>query len=141
MAAKARQIVAEGSAQARLGAKLRELRTLSGLSQARLGAAVHCSSDLIRRIEATERFPARELIEECDRVLAGGGVLVDLWDAANEERRRLAAPTACSSGRRLWPARFAPEHAEATVARWADTEPSPVPTGVGASSGPHTTTS
>ncbi|WP_342775396.1 helix-turn-helix transcriptional regulator [Streptomyces tateyamensis] len=121
VSAKAREIVAEGSAQARLGAALRELRSRKGLSQARLGAAVHCSGDLIRRVEATERFPNRQLIEACDRVLEADGSLLELWVAAEEERRRATSPRK----ERLQPARFVPEASESLITRWVATD-SPV---------------
>ncbi|MEV7120565.1 helix-turn-helix domain-containing protein [Kitasatospora griseola] len=121
MVAKAREIVAAGSAQARLGAELRRRRTSDGFSLAKLGAAVHCSPDLVRRIEETERFPARELIEACDRVLGAEGALVALWPAVDSERRHFRPVTsgrATGSG----PARFAPEASNALIASWAASE-------------------
>ncbi|WP_405013546.1 multiprotein-bridging factor 1 family protein [Kitasatospora sp. NBC_01539] len=69
MAAKARELVPAGSALARLGATLRELRTARGWSQAKLGTAVHSSADLVRRVEASERFPSQEFIAACDQWL------------------------------------------------------------------------
>ncbi|MEY9938578.1 helix-turn-helix domain-containing protein [Streptacidiphilus sp. MAP5-3] len=126
MAARARRIVPTGSAQARLGAELRDRRTERGLSLAKLGSAVHCSADLLRRVEATERFPARELIVACDSVLAADGALVELWPAAEEERRRSVTPV---NPRRSTapPVRFAPEASEALIADWSS-EPEPPPT-------------
>ena len=120
MAARARKIVPTGSAQARLGAELRNTRTARGFSLAKLGAAVHCSPDLLRRVEATERFPSLELINACDRSLAAGGAIADLWPAADEERQRNGAPTRQRrSG--VPAARFAPEASEPIISSWAGT--------------------
>ncbi|MBV9026904.1 MAG: helix-turn-helix domain-containing protein [Streptomycetaceae bacterium] len=116
MAAKAREIVSAGSAQAELGAALRSLRTVRGLSQARLGALVHSSPDLVRRVETTERFPAPEFIEACDRVLQAKGALTELWRAADEERRRSSAAGTGIAG--SVPARFDPNASERLIADW-----------------------
>jgi hypothetical protein len=128
MAAKAREIVSAGSAQAELGATLRSLRTVRGLSQAQLGALVHSSPDRVRRVEATERFPALELITACDRELQADGVLTELWRAADEERRRSSAVGAGVAG--SVPVRFEPGASERLIANWqaddgplADPEP------------------
>ncbi|MBV9022669.1 MAG: helix-turn-helix domain-containing protein [Streptomycetaceae bacterium] len=116
MATKAREIVSAGSAHAELGAALRSLRTARGLSQARLGALVHSSPDLVRRVETTERFPTRELIEACDRELQADGALTELWRAADEERRRSSPAGARVTG--SVPARFNPDASERLIADW-----------------------
>ncbi|MDH6138480.1 transcriptional regulator with XRE-family HTH domain [Kitasatospora sp. GP30] len=116
MAARARELVPSGSALAKLGATLRELRTARGWSQAKLGVAVHSSADLVRRVEASERFPSFEFIEACDQALEADGALVDLWPAADEERRR--TPSAGAVRRSEPPARFDPKASELVVADW-----------------------
>ncbi|MBD0688386.1 helix-turn-helix domain-containing protein [Streptomyces sp. CBMA123] len=121
MAAKARELVSAGSALAKLGATLRELRTARGLSQAKLGAAVHSSADLVRRVEASERFPSRQFIAACDQALEAGGALVDLWPAAEEERRR--TPSLGSARKSEPSARFDPKASELVVAEWVAADP------------------
>ncbi|MEY9846128.1 transcriptional regulator with XRE-family HTH domain [Streptacidiphilus sp. BW17] len=116
MAARAREIVSAGSAQARLGAALRNLRMERGVSQAGLGVLIHCSADLVRRIESTERFPSRETIEACDQALQSDGALADLWPAADEERRRSPSRGATSG---TVSARFAPEDSSQLIAQWS----------------------
>ena len=120
MSARARTIVPTGSAQARLGAELRSTRTVRGFSLAKLGAAVHCSPDLLRRVEATERFPSLELIKACDRALTADGGIAALWPAADEERQRNGTPTRQRKAS-LPPARFAPEVSESIIASWTGT--------------------
>jgi len=120
MAARARQLVPTGSAQARLGAELRRRRTERGFSLAKLGAVVHCSPDLLRRVEATERFPSLDLIKSCDGVLSADGDLTRLWPLAEEERRRTATP-AQRPRMSAPPSRFAPEMSEGVIADWTAT--------------------
>jgi transcriptional regulator with XRE-family HTH domain len=112
----ARQIDPAGSAQARLGAELRALRDARGLSQARLGKLIRFSPDLIRRVEATERFPAREFVEACDRALEADGALLGLWPAADQERRG-TAPTRAGTGT-LPPPRFDPDPSASLIDQW-----------------------
>ncbi|MDG4838320.1 helix-turn-helix transcriptional regulator [Micromonospora sp. WMMD967] len=60
------------------GAELRRMRERAGLSQARLGAMIRFSADLVRRVETADRFPSREFVEACDRALAADGALIRL---------------------------------------------------------------
>ncbi|WP_431923738.1 helix-turn-helix domain-containing protein [Micromonospora wenchangensis] len=75
------------------GAELRRLREQAKLSQARLGAMIRFSSDLVRRVETADRFPSREFVEACDRALAAGGALVRLLPLLEEERGRATLPS------------------------------------------------
>ncbi|TNH22318.1 helix-turn-helix domain-containing protein [Micromonospora orduensis] len=68
------------------GAELRRLRERANLSQARLGAMIRFSADLIRRVETADRFPSREFVEACDRALAAKGALVRLLPLLEERR-------------------------------------------------------
>ncbi|MDI5941526.1 helix-turn-helix transcriptional regulator, partial [Micromonospora sp. DH15] len=52
------------------GAELRRLREQANLSQARLGAKIRFSADLVRRVETADRFPSRQFVEACDTALA-----------------------------------------------------------------------
>ncbi|MEV5989645.1 helix-turn-helix transcriptional regulator [Streptomyces sp. NPDC052051] len=76
MGSKPRVLESTGSEQAWFGAQVRRLRTEARLSQAALGARVHCSVDQDRWAEADERFPSRQLVEARDREFAAGGVLL-----------------------------------------------------------------
>ncbi|TDC44187.1 XRE family transcriptional regulator, partial [Micromonospora sp. KC207] len=58
------------------GAELRRLREHANLSQARLGAMIRFSADLVRRVETADRFPSREFVEACDKALMTGGALM-----------------------------------------------------------------
>ncbi|GIH68780.1 helix-turn-helix domain-containing protein [Sphaerimonospora thailandensis] len=89
----AREIDPAGSSRAQLGAEIRRLRTERGLSQAGLGRLIHCSADLVRRVETTERFPTQDFLVACDRALDAGGLLTALWPALSAERRRGGATT------------------------------------------------
>ncbi|OON28172.1 MULTISPECIES: helix-turn-helix transcriptional regulator [unclassified Micromonospora] len=60
------------------GAELRRLREQANLSQARLGAKIRFSADLVRRVETADRFPSRQFVEACDTALAAGGALLRL---------------------------------------------------------------
>lgn len=123
----ARQIDPAGSAQARLGAELRRLRDARGLSQARLGQLIQYSPDLIRRVEATERFPAREFVKACDKALAAGGALLALWPAADQERRSNSVGRSATAS--MPPPRFAPDASESLISQWlcTDTEDDALP--------------
>ena len=128
----ARELDPAGSARARLGSELRRLRTERGLSQARPGALIHVSADLVRRVEATERLPSQEFITDCDRALGGAGCLVELWPAVAAERsqaklRERSAPPHAG-------ARFVPGGSEALISAWmasAPGYPSVAPVGSG----------
>jgi transcriptional regulator with XRE-family HTH domain len=111
---KAREIDPAGSARARLGAELRDLRTQQGLSQARLGALIHSSADLVRRVEATERMPSREFVSACDRVLGAEGRMLAMWPAVAMEREQ----TKASRRGGLGAARFVPIESEALIGSW-----------------------
>ncbi|WP_214415239.1 helix-turn-helix domain-containing protein [Sphaerisporangium fuscum] len=78
----------ERSARDRFGFELRSWRKARGLSQARLGAKVHVSGDLVRLIEVAERWPARDFAERCDQALDTVGALVRLWETVEAERRQ-----------------------------------------------------
>lgn len=119
---KAREIDPAGSAQARLGAELRRRRTERGLSQARLGVLVHSSADLIRRVEATERFPSIDLVAACDRELGADGALCVLWPAADAERRR-SGSTGTGAAGETQAARFTAAASDRLVIRWATASP------------------
>ncbi|MFI7336131.1 helix-turn-helix domain-containing protein [Micromonospora aurantiaca (nom. illeg.)] len=87
------------------GAELRRLRERANLSQARLGAIIRFSADLVRRVETADRFPSREFVEACDRALAAGGALVrllPLLDASRaNERTRTTSPSGPTNGNTL----------------------------------------
>ncbi|MFF3442100.1 helix-turn-helix domain-containing protein [Streptosporangium sp. NPDC002721] len=74
------------SARDRFGFELRSWRKARGLSQARLGAKVHVSADLVRLVEVAERWPTRDFTERCDHALDTVGALVRLWEAVEDER-------------------------------------------------------
>jgi transcriptional regulator with XRE-family HTH domain len=69
-----------------LGAQIRHWRLVRGLSQAQLGALTHDSSALIAKVEKAVRRPNQELIHRIDTALDAGGVLEELWVAANRTR-------------------------------------------------------
>jgi transcriptional regulator with XRE-family HTH domain len=116
----ARQIDPAGSAQARLGAELRRLRDARGLSQVRLGQLIQYSPDLIRRVEATERFPARDFVKACDEALAADGALLALWPAADQERR--STNPGRSGTASMPPPRFVPDASESLISQWLHTD-------------------
>jgi transcriptional regulator with XRE-family HTH domain len=82
-----RELHPSRSALHRFGYELRSWRKERGLSQARLGAAVHVSGDLIYKIELAERRAGKDLAARCDRILEAFGALMRLWDAVEEEER------------------------------------------------------
>ncbi|MEU4645758.1 helix-turn-helix transcriptional regulator [Micromonospora sp. NPDC023814] len=90
------------------GAELRRLREGANLSQARLGAMIRFSADLVRRIETADRFPSREFVEACDRALAAGGALTRLLPLLEESRasegKRTASPSGPANADTLLPA-------------------------------------
>ncbi|MEU0077725.1 multiprotein-bridging factor 1 family protein [Micromonospora aurantiaca] len=95
------------------GAELRRLRERANLSQARLGAMIRFSADLVRRVETADRFPSREFVEACEKTLAAGGALVrllPLLEASRAaERTRTTSPSGPTNGSALLAA-----HAEKT---------------------------
>ncbi len=78
------------------GAELRRLREQANLSQARLGAMICFSADLVRRVETADRFPSRGFVEACDKVLATGGALMRLLPLLEKRRNNERKPTAAS---------------------------------------------
>ncbi|MEU7970999.1 helix-turn-helix transcriptional regulator [Micromonospora sp. NPDC049089] len=80
------------------GAELRRLRERANFSQARLGAMIRFSADLVRRVETADRFPSREFVEACDKALATGGALIRLLPLVEESRANEGMRTASASG-------------------------------------------
>ncbi|GAB1642003.1 helix-turn-helix domain-containing protein [Krasilnikovia sp. MM14-A1259] len=69
-----------------LGAEIRRLRLGAGMSQADLGKALFVHKDLIRRVEAAERTPSDDLVEQCDATLGANGRLHRLLPMLQRER-------------------------------------------------------
>lgn len=88
------------SPEAFLGARLRDLRTRNGWSQAELGRRVHASGTLIGKVEKAERRPAADLVARMDDVLGAGG---DLTRIAAQLSRLVPVPpgTSRAAGERL----------------------------------------
>jgi tetratricopeptide (TPR) repeat protein len=103
------------SSAACLGALLRHLRTLEGLTQAGLGRLAGFDGSYVGAVERAAVRPSRNLVEHCDRALGAGGVLLALWPPADREWQ------ARSTSARPTPARPEP-------ARPAPTRPGPPPT-------------
>ncbi|MFJ8582364.1 helix-turn-helix domain-containing protein [Micromonospora sp. NPDC093277] len=83
------------------GAELRRLRERANLSQARLGAMIRYSADLVRRVETADRFPSREFVEACDKALLTGGTLTRLLPLLDKKRAsagNLIAPPTGTTG-------------------------------------------
>jgi transcriptional regulator with XRE-family HTH domain len=78
---RSRPLRPELSALHLFGARLRSLRQECGLSQQGLGKLVHCSGDLIGKIEKAERRPQNDLVVRCDNVLAANGSLLAMLPA------------------------------------------------------------
>ncbi|MFC3504136.1 helix-turn-helix domain-containing protein [Micromonospora krabiensis] len=89
------------------GAELRRLRERANLSQARLGAMIRFSADLVRRIETADRFPSREFVEACDRALEAGGALTRLLPllerSRNSDNMRATSPSGSGNADTLLP--------------------------------------
>ena len=79
------------SAAVCLGAVLRRLRTLSGLTQAGLGRLAGYGGSYISAVERAAVRPSSELIERCDEALGADGALLMLWSMADPEGRPPAA--------------------------------------------------
>lgn len=75
------------NARGRLGAALRQLRKLNGLTQAELAAAVDCSHPTVSQMERGRHTPSEDLVRAWDERLGGAGVLVSLYEELLEERR------------------------------------------------------
>ncbi|NJP35696.1 helix-turn-helix domain-containing protein [Micromonospora sp. HSS6-12] len=93
------------------GAELRRLRERANISQARLGAMIRFSADLVRRIETADRFPSREFVEACDRALAAGGALTRLLPLLEGSRasegKRATSPSGSTNAGTLLPTQSA----------------------------------
>ncbi|MGK5675642.1 helix-turn-helix domain-containing protein [Micromonospora sp. URMC 106] len=93
------------------GAELRRLRERANLSQARLGAMIRFSADLVRRVETADRFPSREFVEACDKALATGGALTRLLPLLEGSRAnegvRPTSPSGSSNADAVLPAQSA----------------------------------
>jgi tetratricopeptide (TPR) repeat protein len=81
----ARALDPGGSFAACLGAVLRRLRTLRGLTQAGLGRLVSYDGSYVGAIERAAVRPSRDLVERCDRALDACGALLALWPLADQE--------------------------------------------------------
>jgi transcriptional regulator with XRE-family HTH domain len=78
-----------------LGALLRHLRTLRGLTQADLGAAAGFHGSYVGAVERAAARPSHDLVERCDQALGAGGLLLALWPPADQEwQARSAQPPA-----------------------------------------------
>jgi tetratricopeptide (TPR) repeat protein len=82
------------SAAVCLGAVLRRLRTLQGLTQAELGRLAGYGGAYISAVERAAARPSQELVERCDQALRAGGALLLLWSLAAAETSPPAAPSA-----------------------------------------------
>ncbi|MEU8264000.1 helix-turn-helix transcriptional regulator [Micromonospora sp. NPDC048999] len=80
------------------GAELRRLRERANLSQARLGAMIRYSADLVRRVETADRFPSQEFVDACDKALAAGGALTRLLPLLDKKRASAGKLTAPPTG-------------------------------------------
>ncbi|MER7169600.1 helix-turn-helix transcriptional regulator [Micromonospora sp. NPDC000207] len=74
------------------GFELRRLREQASLSQARLGALIRFSPDLVRRVETADRFPSLQFVQACDEALSADGALMRLLPLL-ETRRSLERST------------------------------------------------
>ncbi|MFL6186418.1 MAG: helix-turn-helix domain-containing protein [Actinomycetes bacterium] len=90
----ARTLDPTASSAACLGALLRHLRTLHGLTQAGLGRLAGFDGSYVGAVERAAVRPSRDLVERCDRALGAGGVLLALWPPA--DRQWQPRPTAAS---------------------------------------------
>ena len=73
------------AAAACLGALLRRLRTVNGLTQAGLGRRTGYHGSYIGAVERSAVRPSRELVERCDEALQADGVLLMLWPLVDPE--------------------------------------------------------
>jgi tetratricopeptide (TPR) repeat protein len=75
-----------------LGAVLRRLRALRGLTQAGLGRLAGYDGSYVGAVERAAVRPSRDLVERCDRVLDAGGGLLALWPLADQEWSARTSP-------------------------------------------------
>jgi hypothetical protein len=80
----ARALDPGASSAACLGALLRRLRTLQGLSQVGLGRLTGYDGSYVGAVERAAVRPSRELVERCDQALGADGVLLALWSRTTE---------------------------------------------------------
>jgi transcriptional regulator with XRE-family HTH domain len=111
-----------------LGALVRRLRVLCGLTQADLGRLTGYDGSYLGATERATVRPSRHLIERCDHALQAGGALLALWSLA--DRDWTDAKTAGSS----LPARAAGD--AAPPSRPSATRPGPPPPGSAPGSAP-----
>jgi transcriptional regulator with XRE-family HTH domain len=88
----ARTLDPTASSAACLGALLRHLRTLKGLTQAGLGRLAGFNGSYVGAVERAAVRPSRDLVERCDRALGAGGVLLALWPPADREWQARPGP-------------------------------------------------
>ncbi|MEV6813185.1 helix-turn-helix transcriptional regulator [Micromonospora sp. NPDC051296] len=98
------------------GAELRRLREQANLSQARLGAMIRFSADLVRRVETADRFPSREFVEACDKAMATDGALMRLLPLLEKRRNREGKPATASPGSQIGVSSLVPSPASASLA-------------------------
>jgi hypothetical protein len=84
---RARPLDPGASTAACLGALLRRLRTLRGLSQAALGRLAGYDGSYVGAVERAAVRPSRDLVARCDEVLGADGVLLALWTLGDQQRR------------------------------------------------------
>src|SRR4029450_12402424 len=82
------------SPAAGLGAALRRLRALEGLTQAGLGHRIGYDRSYIASVERGAMRPSREMVERCDQALQGDGELLLRWARAGPGARPPATGTA-----------------------------------------------
>jgi hypothetical protein len=90
----ARALDPGASAAACLGALLRRLRTLQGLSQAGLGRLTGYDGSYVGAVERAAARPSRELVERCDQTLGADGVLLALWSLTTHGGPAASPPAA-----------------------------------------------
>jgi Helix-turn-helix domain len=103
----ARALDPGASAAACLGALIRRLRTLQGLSQAGLGRLTGYDGSYVGAVERATARPSRELVERCDQALGADGVLLALWSLTTHGGLA-ASPPAAGPGASMGAA--APDH-------------------------------
>jgi transcriptional regulator with XRE-family HTH domain len=85
------------SSGARLGAAIRRLRKLEGLTQAGLSRRTGYDRSYIGAVERAAARPSRELVERCERALQAGGELLLLWTMTDPGGSRPAILTGPAS--------------------------------------------
>lgn len=66
----------------RLGAELQQWRVLRGMTQDRLGQAIHHSGALVSKVEKAQRKATLAFCQSADAALRTDGVLARMWQAA-----------------------------------------------------------